>query len=70
MKPAQELEIGLECAWPGIPEPRAAEPFRKRTSMGLRLVTFVICVLAGLQYGEGVSERRQQDRGGERATRG
>ena len=70
MKPARELEIGLECAWPARFEPRLLGPFRKRTSLGLRLVTFVICALAGLQYGEGVSDRRQQDRGGERATRG
>jgi len=64
-----DFALGLECAWPGVSGPPQARLFRSRIVRRLGLVTFVLSIFAGLQYGEGVSERGQSDRGGERAAR-
>lgn len=51
-------DIGLECAWPQVAAPRQAR-LAGHTVHGARLVIFVLWILAGLRYGEAVSERGQ-----------
>lgn len=53
------IALGLECAWQGVSGPRQARLFRSRIVRRLGLVTFVLSIFAGIQYGEGVSERGQ-----------
>jgi hypothetical protein len=54
-----DIALGLECAWPGVSEPRQARLFRSRIVRRLGLVTFVLSIFAAVLYGEGVSERGQ-----------